>query len=120
MGDELDFADLLGIETFYEDILSMDGVLDIVLGLLAGDEEEAEEPAEGEEPAAPAPELRLPHLDGAKLAMLGTDVVWADSYRSKSQITYEGLFVDGLSRTRGVPDLGVPWYGVPGAFGLAQ
>ena len=86
----LDLADTLGIETFYEDILSMDGVLSIVLGMLAGDEEEAEEPAEGEEPAAPAPELRLPHLDATKLAMLGTDVVWADSYRSKSQIIYEG------------------------------
>ena len=85
--DELKFDELLGIETFYEDILSMDGVLGIVLGLLAGDEEE---PAEGEEPAEPAPALTLPHLDGAKLAMLGTDVVWADSYRSKSQITYQG------------------------------
>lgn len=90
LGNELNFADLLGIETFYEDILSIDGVLGIVLSLLAGDEEEAEEPAEGEEPAEPAPELRLPHMDGAKLAMLGTDVVWADSFRSKSQITYEG------------------------------
>ncbi|MBQ1552192.1 MAG: hypothetical protein IIZ66_01490, partial [Clostridia bacterium] len=87
LGEQLDLADLLGIETFYEDVLSMDGVLGIVLGLLAGDEEE---PAEGEEPVEPAPELRLPHMDGAKLAMLGTDVVWADSYRSKSQITYEG------------------------------
>ena len=101
LGEELDLADLLGIETFYEDILSMDGVLSVVLSLLAGDEEEeAEEPAEGEEPAtatdatptdaAPAPELKLPHMDGAKLAMLGTDVVWADSFRSHSQITYEG------------------------------
>ncbi|MCR5041999.1 MAG: hypothetical protein K6C36_07890, partial [Clostridia bacterium] len=87
LGEQLNLADLLGIETFYEDVLSLDGVLGIVLGLLAGDEEE---PAEGEEPVEPAPELRLPHMDGAKLAMLGTDVVWADSYRSKSQITYEG------------------------------
>ena len=102
LGDELDLADLLGIETFYEDILSMDGVLNVVLSLLAGDEEEAEEPAEPaepvsptdagaeEEPAAPAPELKLPHMEGDKLAMLGTDVVWADSFRSHSQITYEG------------------------------
>ena len=97
LGDELDFADLLGIETFYEDILSMDGVISILLTLLApADEEEetapaeGEEPVEGEEPAAPAPVLPLPHMDGAKLAMLGTDVVWADSYRSVSQVTYEG------------------------------
>ena len=97
LGEELNFADLLGIETFYDDVQSMDGVLGILLSLLAGDEEEAEAPAAEEpatstdaEPAAPAPELRLPHMDGAVLAMLGTDVVWADSFRSKSQITYEG------------------------------
>ena len=79
----LNLADTLGVETFYEDVLSLDGVLKILLGLLAP----AEEPAEGEEPA---PQLNLPHADGAKLAMLGTDVVWGNSYRSKSQITYEG------------------------------
>jgi hypothetical protein len=79
----LNLADILGIETFYDDVTTMDGVLNLVLGLLAGDEEE---PAEGEEPA---PELRLPEMDGAKLAMLGTDVAWADSYRSVSQISYE-------------------------------
>ncbi|MCR5781622.1 MAG: hypothetical protein K6G90_02680 [Clostridia bacterium] len=87
--ETLDLADILGVETFYDDVKSLDGVLSIVLGLLAPSED-TDSPADGEELAAPAPELKLPHLDGAKLAMLGTDVVWADSYRSKSQITYEG------------------------------
>ncbi|MBR5410873.1 MAG: hypothetical protein IK104_09380 [Clostridia bacterium] len=81
--EELDFVDLLGVETFYDDIKTMDGVLKILMGLLMP----AEEAEEGEEPA---PELVLPHMDGAKLAMLGTDVEWNDSFRSKSQITYEG------------------------------
>ena len=85
LGDRgtLDLSDILGIDTFYEDFMTMDGVVDILLGLL----NPAEETEEGEEPA---PELKLPHIDGAKLAMLGTDVEWNDSFRSKSQIIYEG------------------------------
>lgn len=92
LGEQLNFADLLGIETFYEDVLSVDGVLALVMSLLAKDEEaeETEEPEEPVEPEEPAPELKLPHINGAKLAMMGTGVVWGDSYRSKSQIVKDG------------------------------
>lgn len=92
IGNELKLDEMLDMPTFYEDVTSLDGLIKIVIAVLtATDDEEVEEGEEPVEPAEPAePALKLPHLDGVKLAMLGTDVVWGHSFRSNSQIQYEG------------------------------
>ncbi|MCH5198746.1 MAG: hypothetical protein J1E34_07555 [Oscillospiraceae bacterium] len=89
LGKEIKLDNILDNPDFYTEVTSVDGIIRIVLSLLISSDEEAEEGEEPDEPAQSAPELKLPHFDGAQLAMLGTDVVWGSSYRSNSIIWYE-------------------------------
>ena len=73
IGEMLDLADM-GI-----DITSLNGLIQSIIGLVGGGEEEGDE---GAEPAAPA--LELPDFDAIKLAQLTTGVTWSTGHRTVS------------------------------------
>ena len=76
---DVNIGEMLDISSLGIDFSSLNGLLNSIIGLLTKPDEE---PAEGEEPAAPA--LTLPAIDEEKLSMLGTDVEWIPGYRTAS------------------------------------
>ena len=78
MSDSLDInlGEMINLADMGIDITSLNGLIQSIVGLVGGGEEE------GDEPAAPA--LELPAFDAIKLAQLTTGVTWSTGHRTSS------------------------------------
>lgn len=81
MADTLDInvGEMLDLSSLGIDITSLNGLIQSIVGLVGGGDEEGDE---GTEPAAPA--LELPDFDAIKLAQLTTGVTWSTGHRTVS------------------------------------
>lgn len=103
MGDaiNINLGEMIDISSMGIDLTSLNGLLNSVIGLLT----KPDDAQEGEEPA---PALTLPEIDGATLAMLGSDVQWIPGLRTE----YETVTVEDQSVTVPVsPFAGVEGHG---------